>query len=78
MLSLGFGSGLSPIMPGTVGTLFAWVSFVVFNQYLTVAEWGALIVIGFVAGCWFCGFTAKKMNVADPSAVVWDEIIAFW
>lgn len=78
ILSLGFGSGLSPIAPGTVGTLFAWVSFVAFNPYLTVAEWGALIVAGFVAGCWFCGFTATKMGTADPSSVVWDEIVAFW
>jgi phosphatidylglycerophosphatase A len=78
ILSLGFGSGLSPIAPGTVGTLFAWVSFVAFNPYLTVAEWAVLIAVGFVAGCWFCGFTAKKMGVADPSPVVWDEIIAFW
>jgi phosphatidylglycerophosphatase A len=78
ILSLGCGSGLSPVAPGTVGTLFAWVSFVVFNEHLTVAEWGALIVAGFVAGCWFCSFTAQKLGVEDPSPVVWDEIIAFW
>ncbi|WP_250490318.1 phosphatidylglycerophosphatase A [Caballeronia sp. INML2] len=78
ILSLGFGSGLSPIAPGTVGTLFAWASFVAFNRHLTVAEWGALIVAAFVAGCWFTGFTAKKMGIADPSPVVWDEIVAFW
>jgi phosphatidylglycerophosphatase A len=78
ILSLGFGSGLSPIAPGTVGTLFAWVSFVAFNPHLTVAEWGALIAVGFIAGCWFTGFTAKKMGTEDPSPVVWDEIVAFW
>jgi phosphatidylglycerophosphatase A len=78
ILSLGFGSGLSPLAPGTVGTLFAWASFVPLNRHLTVAEWGVLIAVGFIAGCWFCGFTAKKMGVADPSPVVWDEIVAFW
>jgi phosphatidylglycerophosphatase A len=31
LISLGFGSGLSPIMPGTVGTLFGWASFAVLN-----------------------------------------------
>ncbi|NCV88087.1 MAG: phosphatidylglycerophosphatase A, partial [Oxalobacteraceae bacterium] len=25
--ALGFGSGLSPIMPGTAGTLFGWLCF---------------------------------------------------
>ena len=27
MIAQGFGSGLSPIAPGTVGSLFAWLSF---------------------------------------------------
>ncbi len=78
ILSLGFGSGLSPVAPGTMGTLFAWASFAVLSRYLTVVEWAALIVVGFVAGIGICSFTAKKLNVADPSQVVWDEIIAFW
>lgn len=30
ILALGFGSGLSPILPGTVGTLYAWLIYVVF------------------------------------------------
>jgi phosphatidylglycerophosphatase A len=78
LVSLGFGSGLSPVMPGTVGTLFAWASFVVLNRYLSVAEWAVLIVAGFVAGIWITGFTAKRLGIDDPSPVVWDEIVAFW
>jgi phosphatidylglycerophosphatase A len=78
ILSLGFGSGLSPVAPGTAGTLFAWASFVLLNRYLTVAEWGVLIVAGFFGGIALCGFTAKRLGVEDPSAVVWDEIVAFW
>ena len=76
--SLGFGSGLSPIMPGTVGTLFAWVSFAALDGRLTVIEWAALIIVGFVAGIYITGFTARKMGTDDPSPVVWDEIVAFW
>jgi phosphatidylglycerophosphatase A len=78
MISLGFGSGLSPVMPGTVGTLFAWASFAVLNRYLTVLDWGVLIVLGFFAGISISGFTAKKLGIDDPSAIVWDEIVAFW
>jgi phosphatidylglycerophosphatase A len=78
IVSLGFGSGLSPIVPGTIGTLFGWLSFVVLNPHLTVAEWGALIAVGFIAGIWITDYTAKKMGVDDPSAIVWDEIVAFW
>ncbi|MDF3083881.1 phosphatidylglycerophosphatase A family protein [Burkholderia sola] len=78
IVSLGFGSGLAPIMPGTFGSLFGWLTFVVLNRYLTVPEWWVLIVVGFVAGAWITGFTAKKAGVSDPGAVVWDEIVAIW
>jgi phosphatidylglycerophosphatase A len=78
LISLGFGSGLSPVMPGTVGTLFAWASFAALNRYLTVLDWGLLIVVGFFAGIPISSFTAKKLGIDDPSPVVWDEIVAFW
>ncbi|WP_293042235.1 phosphatidylglycerophosphatase A [Paraburkholderia sp.] len=78
IISLGFGSGLSRIAPGTAGTLFAWLSFDVLSRYLTVIDWGLLIVLGYVAGIGITGFTARKMQVDDPSAIVWDEIVAFW
>lgn len=78
LISLGFGSGLSPVMPGTFGTLFAWLSFAALAGRLTVAAWGTLIVVGFVAGVGITGFTAKRLGIDDPSSVVWDEIVAFW
>jgi phosphatidylglycerophosphatase A len=78
LLSLGFGSGLSPVAPGTIGTLFAWASFAVLSRYLTVIEWGVLIGAGFIGGIAICGFTAKRLGIDDPSPVVWDEIVAFW
>ncbi|MFM0038543.1 phosphatidylglycerophosphatase A [Paraburkholderia strydomiana] len=78
LLSLGFGSGLSPVAPGTIGTLFAWASFAVLSRYLTVIEWGVLIGVGFIGGIAICGFTARRLGIDDPSPVVWDEIIAFW
>jgi phosphatidylglycerophosphatase A len=78
LFSLGFGSGLSPIASGTVGTLFAWASFAAFADRLSVIEWGILVVAGFFGGIAICGFTAKRLGIDDPSPVVWDEIVAFW
>jgi phosphatidylglycerophosphatase A len=78
LISLGFGSGLSPIVPGTLGTLFAWASFALFAERLTVIEWGILIIAGFFGGIAVCAFTANRLGIEDPSAIVWDEIVAFW
>ncbi len=77
-LALGFGSGLSPRAPGTVGTLWAWVAFVLLQRWLSPASWGLLIAVSLLVGVWACTVTAQHMGVADPGAIVWDEIVAFW
>lgn len=77
-IALGFGSGLSPIAPGTAGTLWAWVAFGLLYPLLSDVAWAALIGVGLVLGWWAATVTAQHLGVADPSCVVWDEIIAFW
>lgn len=78
VIALGFGSGLSPVAPGTVGTLWAWLAFVVMQPYLSDLHWALLLGVGTLVGWWACTVTARHMNVADPGAIVWDEVIAFW
>ena len=77
-LALGFGSGLSPIAPGTVGTLLAWLSFAALQPYLSDAHWAGLLVLGLFTGWWACTVTARRLGAADPSCIVWDEVLAFW
>ena len=77
-LALGFGSGLSPWAPGTVGTLWGWISFLVLSRWLDAAAWGVVIAVSLPLGVWACTRTAQHMAVADPGAIVWDEIVAFW
>ncbi len=81
-LALGFGSGLSRIVPGTVGTLFGWLSFDVLSArwpaVFTPQCWAMLIVVGFVIGIWACERTGRALGVPDHGAMVWDEIIAIW
>ncbi len=76
--ALGFGSGLSPKAPGTVGTLWAWLAFVVLSRWLGEAEWGWVIAASLPLGLWACTLTARHLGVADPGAIVWDEVVAFW
>jgi phosphatidylglycerophosphatase A len=78
LLALGFGAGLSPWAPGTVGTLWSWVAFLVLDRWLDAVGWAAVIVIGFWAGLWACTRTARELGSADPGSIVWDEVIAFW
>lgn len=79
-LAFGFGSGLAPKAPGTFGTLFAWGAFVVLDRWLAPSPlaWGLAILASVVVGWWACTATARAMRVADPGAIVWDEVVAFW
>lgn len=78
LLALGFGSGLSPKAPGTAGTLWAWLAFVVLAPWMNDTRWGALLAAALPLGWWACSVTAWHMQVLDPGSVVWDEIAAFW
>ena len=77
-IALGFGSGLAPMAPGTVGTLWAWAAFVLLAPWLDDAQWGLLLLGSTAVGWWACTRTAQHLGQADPSAVVWDEVLAFW
>ena len=77
-IALGFGSGLSPVAPGTVGTLWAWASFLLLDPWLGDLGWGLVLLAGFGIGWWACTRTARDLGIGDPGAIVWDEVIAFW
>lgn len=77
-VALGFGSGLSPFAPGTSGTLWAWLVFVVLQPFMSDVAWGVLIAVSLPLGWWASTMTAQHLRVMDPGCVVWDEIVAFW
>jgi phosphatidylglycerophosphatase A len=82
-IAFGAGSGLSPVAPGTVGTLWAWASYLPLRQLIGSGQhadlvWCVILAVGWVVGCWACTHTARSLQVADPGSIVWDEIWAFW
>ena len=77
-IALGFGSGLSPRAPGTVGTLWAWAAFLVLDRWLSSGQWAVVLMLSLAIGVWACTRTARDLCQADPGAIVWDEVIAFW
>ena len=44
LIALGFGAGLAPRAPGTVGTLWAWAAFVLMQRWLSAATIGWIIL----------------------------------
>jgi phosphatidylglycerophosphatase A len=77
-IALGFGSGLSPKAPGTVGSLWGWASWLLIQNSLSLNAQVVLILVSLAMGWWACTLTARNMGVSDPGAIVWDEIVAMW
>lgn len=73
-LALGFGSGLSPKAPGTVGTLAALPLYWLLAEHPLYWLWIAAFV---VVGIWACQVTGRNLGVHDHGGMVWDEIAAF-
>lgn len=76
-LAFGFGSGLSPKAPGTMGTLVAVPIF------LLVADWPLLwytlfVLVAALAGVWICGRASEQLKVHDHPGIVWDEFVGYW
>lgn len=79
LIACGFGSGLSPVAPGTAGTLFAWLTYPLLRNYFPDDLWFAgLLILMFALGVTSCHLTGERLGVADHGSIVWDEIVPFW
>ncbi|MDR1462498.1 MAG: phosphatidylglycerophosphatase A [Azoarcus sp.] len=78
LLSLGFGSGLSPIAPGTAGTLAAWLLYPLLRAPFSEMAFPALLLVLFVVGIFAAQRTGQALGVPDHGAIVWDEMVATW
>ena len=77
-VACGFGSGLSPFAPGTVGTLLAWVLFLLLDSWFDEAQLAGVIALCFAIGVPAVGKTGADLGVTDHGSIVWDEIVPFW
>ncbi|MGQ0528952.1 MAG: phosphatidylglycerophosphatase A family protein [Panacagrimonas sp.] len=76
LLAFGFGAGLAPVAPGTVGTLVGIPFFLGLGWLPLTAYWVAVGVL-FLFGCWVCGASARLLQVHDYPGFVFDEIVGF-
>jgi len=76
-LSLGFGSGLSPYAPGTMGTLAA-IPLYLLLQTQSLQIYLMITVASLVLGIYLCEKTAIALGVHDHAGIVWDEIVGLF
>lgn len=76
-LALGFGTGLSKKAPGTLGTLVAIPIYLLLSNYSFLIQLSIALLFG-IGGIFICSFTARELKMKDPTAIVWDEIAAFF
>jgi phosphatidylglycerophosphatase A len=76
-LAFGFGSGRSPIAPGTAGTIAAVPFVALLLMYTSLPVYLALVALASVAGIYFCGATSKALKVHDHGGIVWDEFVGY-
>jgi len=79
LAAVGFGSGLMPKAPGTMGTLAAIPLYLLLTATLELALWQyiAIVVVASVVGIYICSVASKAMGVHDHGAIVWDEIAGY-
>ena len=77
LLAVGLGSGMSPIMPGTMGSAMAIPLWLLFNGLQPYLYW-VLIVVAFIFGCFLCQKTSDDTHTHDSGHIVWDEFVGMW
>jgi phosphatidylglycerophosphatase A len=76
-IASGFGAGLSPVAPGTAGSLVALPLFVGMAIVHPLAPWFGIAAY-FALGVWASGWVIARLRIEDPGVVVADEFVGQW
>ena len=76
-IATGFGSGLAPKAPGTVGSLAALLPWLLLRE-LPLPAYLAALTVAFALGIWAANWVVARLSVEDPGLVVWDEFVGLW
>ena len=74
----GFGSGLAPRAPGTVGSLVALLPWWFVLRPLEPRLYLVVVMLAFVLGVVAGNWLVARTRIADPSVFVWDEFVGLW
>jgi phosphatidylglycerophosphatase A len=72
-LGFGFGSGLIPLMPGTMGSLSA-IPVIIIMSTVDIIPYMVITILAAVVGISICQKVSDDLGVHDHGSIVWDEI----
>ena len=76
-LATGFGSGHSPLAPGTAGTAVGVIIFLPILSMPLSFQIG-FVILSFFLGVWITARVASDMGIKDPPEIVFDEFVGIW
>jgi phosphatidylglycerophosphatase A len=77
-IASGFGAGLSPRAPGTVGSALAFLPWWFALRHLSLPGQVLVLLLAFAVGVWAANWVIAQTRIEDPSVVVWDEFVGQW
>ncbi len=72
------GLGLSPIGPGTVGSIFGWATFIVLAHYISEATLVILTFFVIIFSVYISSMATKDLIEKDHKSIVIDELAGIW
>ncbi len=75
-IAFGFGAGLSPFAPGTVGTLVGVVLYALL-QGIPFWLYLVLVLVLFWQGVLAAELASRRLGVHDHPGIVWDEVVGY-
>jgi phosphatidylglycerophosphatase A len=78
LIATWFGVGLSPLAPGTCGSLAALALAWAIRALSGAPGLAVAFVVVFSVGIWAADAAAKASGVQDPAAIVVDEVAGQW
>lgn len=76
-IASGFGSGLSPVAPGTAGSAVALLPWLALRE-LPLPMFALVLTLAFALGVWVSNIVIAQLHIDDPGVIVWDEFVGQW
>ena len=76
-IAVGFGTGLSPVAPGTVGSAAAALIWLLLRELDPL--WVIVVIaLAAIVGVWASNVVIARLRIDDPGSIVWDEFVGQW